>query len=76
VKWASKLNTKKFTLVLHREKYDDCNIEKNKSYPPIKHWECAMGKVSLPKNLDVKKVSEGHCEIPKKFVEDLLKIKP
>lgn len=72
VKWASKLKTKQFYLRLHSETYPDCTFEKDKEYPPIKHWECAMKGVTLPKNLDVKKVSEGHCDIPKKYVENLL----
>lgn len=72
VKWASKLKIGKFTLVLHKEKYPDCKFEENKDYPPIKYWECTMAGVTLPKNLDVRKVNEAHCDIPKKYVEILL----
>jgi subtilisin family serine protease len=73
--WASNLKAVQFNLVLSGTKDPDCKFEK-KGYPPIKYWVCAMDGKTLPKNLDVKKVSEGHCEIPMKYLNELLKIKP
>lgn len=76
-RWASKLKTVQFTLVLHGTKDPDCKFEKGKKYPPIKHWVCAMKKGEiLPKNLNVKKVCDAHCEIPARYIEVLLLIKP
>ena len=70
-KWADKLTGVKFLLVLIAKGYDpdknDCKFKK--SDPPIKYWDCAMQGVTLPGNLDVKKVSEEHCQLPNNYVK-------
>jgi hypothetical protein len=68
------LQTAQFMLVLSRKGYDerknDCKFKKGD--PPIKYWDCEMKGVTLPKNSDVQKVSERHCEIPTKYIQALL----
>ncbi len=74
-KWADKLGGVKFLLVLGVPKgyeplKDDCKYKKHD--PPIKYWDCAMQGVKLPANLEVKKVSEEHCQLPNKYVKTAL----
>ncbi|MDN3514161.1 MAG: hypothetical protein NG747_07155 [Candidatus Brocadia sp.] len=78
-KWADKLGTVKFLLVLSTRGYDpkknDCSTF-TWNDPPIKYWDCAMQGVKLPANLEVKKVSEKHCQLPKEFVRSVLTSQP
>ena len=74
-KWADKLATAQFMLVLSKKGFDvkknDCNFKKGD--PPIKYWECAMKGVDQTKiKIIVNEVSEGHCELPRIYIGTFL----
>jgi hypothetical protein len=82
-KWADKLPNVQFTVVLSEVGFNprtvNCKVFQ-RGDPPIKGWVCAIErpKVALPANLagNVKKVSAGHCALPKTWIENLLFVAP
>jgi len=82
-KWADKLPTVQFTVVLSETGFNPRTVnckEFKRGDPPIKGWVCAIErpKVALPANLaaNVKKASAGHCALPTTWIENLLFVAP